>query len=211
MISSAGPLTIVPHDILKRHDPEGRLTRFFTILKKENERLNLVSRETTTSGLVRLAAESLVPFELIERRISGRYLDIGSGGGIPAIPIMTAMPMEHTTLVERSQNKAAALSRILLRLELRAEIIRRPFPEIPLETPYDLVTLRLVKLTKPLCRAAWRTVLPEGLLIVYSSVPDHLLPPNSSATQIQYRHQGEAIVKTVSVIFSNRSGIRFFG
>ncbi len=98
-----------PHAILRKYDPQSRLGLYFRWLTKENDRINLVSRETIADGLERLAFESLVPLEKIDRSHIRNYLDIGSGGGIPAIPLLLAATSKgqccHATLVERVQNK----------------------------------------------------------------------------------------------------------
>ncbi|NOY89412.1 MAG: hypothetical protein GXO93_08520, partial [FCB group bacterium] len=94
-------------DIIKKYDIENQLKTYFDILQKENEKVNLVSRETINkNGLDILAAESLFPFEFIETPSFACYLDIGSGGGFPALPILMGSNIKKAVLVERTLKKA---------------------------------------------------------------------------------------------------------
>ncbi len=172
-------ITYSPEGILKKYDSGNRLSRYLELLIEENNRVNLVSRETTKSGpggLRRLAAESLLPLTVIDRTTFGSYLDIGSGGGIPAVPLLLTGRVERATLVERTQKKAAALRRILISLNIEAEIISRQFEEIAWDRAFDLVTLRLVKMTSKLLAEIVEILSPDGLLIHYSRAGSPNLP-----------------------------------
>ncbi|MEW5995197.1 MAG: RsmG family class I SAM-dependent methyltransferase [Candidatus Zixiibacteriota bacterium] len=160
-------------DILRAFDPSNRLDQYFRLLAQENRRLNLVSRETMAdqfSVLRRLAVESLVPLSVINRESFESYLDIGSGGGIPAIPLILTGKIKHATLVERTQKKAAALRRMLIALDLRAEIIPNSFEQITWDKGFDLVTLRLVKLTQKMLNRILPLLNPGGYFVHYAIV-----------------------------------------
>ncbi|MEA1980280.1 MAG: RsmG family class I SAM-dependent methyltransferase, partial [candidate division Zixibacteria bacterium] len=87
MMCSEPLLFINPKEILSKYNLTDKVETYFQLLKKENRNLNLVSRETIESGLVELAAESIYPLEYIQNNNIDNYLDIGSGGGFPSIPI----------------------------------------------------------------------------------------------------------------------------
>jgi 16S rRNA G527 N7-methylase RsmG len=186
-----------PAELLKRLDPTNKLELYYQLLMEENKRINLVSREAiqnmngadedicrprhfvsreTTEGgfisLTKLAAQSLLPFEKLDLDKIDNYLDIGSGGGFPAIPILlTRMINQTCLLVERTKKKAGALRRILLALDIKAEIINQSFEEASLKTTFDLITLRLVKLTPRLYKRILSVLKPGGNFIFYA-VPE---------------------------------------
>lgn len=169
-------IQVDPAEILGRFDPQNRLETYFDLLLQENRKINLVSRETSREDLRRLAAESLVPLTLLELPV-GRYLDIGSGGGLPSIPILLAGAVSgESFLVERTQKKAAALRRILLDLDLAAEVVPSNYEEARLNNRFDLVTIRLVKPTKPLLRKIHSGLNEGGTVVYYSSgiTPDKI-------------------------------------
>lgn len=168
-----------PDEIIAHFDKENLLPAYFSLLLKENKKINLVSRETTNGGfinsdgspqnLMELAAESLLPLTKVEIINNARYLDIGSGGGFPSIPIILTQNFINTTLIERTQKKAAALRRMLLALKKRADIYPVSFEDFKGEqNSFDLITLRLVKLTKPILSQILSLLSPKGTFIYYS-------------------------------------------
>ncbi len=190
MIREPSPINLSSADLFSKYDPDQKLELFFDLLTEENKRVNLVSRETNRDDLRRLAAESLAPLELIGEKRYRSYLDIGSGGGFPSIPIMMAaaagvIEIEHVRLIERTQKRAAALGRIISGLNLQAEIVPEDFPGKDTSTKFDLVTLRYVKLTPKLLTAIFKSLHRFGLFIYYSQ-PEFSIDLNrfSAVTQL---------------------------
>ena len=94
--------------------------QFCERLIEANEKINLVSRagdigaEIERQFLLSLALLSRLP-----RRQTLRWLDIGSGGGFPAIPIAIFRPYDSFHLVESVAKKAFFLERTARALDLR--------------------------------------------------------------------------------------------
>ncbi len=161
--------------LLRQLDPKARLSAYFRALRVENEKVNLVSRETIASGLQTLAAESLLPLTKIDRVEFDRYLDIGSGGGFPAVPILLTSDVREATLLERGSRKSLALERILRALKLPRERIavdQASFEECEFDRPFDLITLRLVKLTPKIWRKVVSSLSEGGYFVYYSAPPE---------------------------------------
>ncbi len=144
------------------------LARYLELLLLANERMNLVS------------ATAARPEELVGRHLldaleglallplagsgGGSLLDIGSGGGFPALPLLIVRRDLRGTLVESTAKKGRFLAEALEALALTGEVVNARFPDsfrMPRHTPFDLLTSRAVAGAGLLVRAA-RPFLAEG-------------------------------------------------
>jgi 16S rRNA (guanine527-N7)-methyltransferase len=102
------------------------LERFCAMLLRWNAVHNLVSRETTASLWERHVADSLQLLPLL-RPDDRAVVDLGSGGGFPAIPLAIASRKtgRRFTLFEMSQRKAAFLRAVIRELGLDAAVEQR--------------------------------------------------------------------------------------
>jgi 16S rRNA (guanine527-N7)-methyltransferase len=132
------------------------LESFCALLLKWNTVQNLVSRETVPDVWRRHIVDSLQVLPLI--RSQDRWiLDLGSGGGLPAIPLAIALKDtgRRITMVEPVGKKAAFLRTAIRELKLDAEVRNARIEQIDSrETgPADLVTSRALASLTQLC--AW--------------------------------------------------------
>jgi 16S rRNA (guanine527-N7)-methyltransferase len=185
--------------LLTRFDPENRRSRYFDLLMDENRQVNLVSRETSRADLERIYAECLHPLTVLsDSTPSGRFLDIGSGGGFPLVPMAVAAEFTETIALERTRKKALALERILNGLDLPAGVIARNLPEAGLSGTFDLITLRYVALTTPLWQQISGLLSPGGLFVHYGRSDLEL--PESSRTVWSFQTSPDQPVKHFSVV-----------
>jgi 16S rRNA (guanine527-N7)-methyltransferase len=166
-----------------------RLGRFLALLLDANRTVNLTAitdpREAWTKHI--LDAMTLLPL-LAELPDRSRVIDVGSGGGVPGIPLAIVLPRLSFTLLEATGKKAAFLRRAVDALGLanvtvvndRAENVGqdrgRPGPRgAPAPPPGghresdDAVIARAVgpvavvaELCVPLCRVGGRVLLIKG-------------------------------------------------
>ena len=160
-------------DILSGSGCADKLEQYIRVVLAENKKINIVSRETNHAGLEKLAVESLIPLEVVKPASIASYLDIGSGAGLPALPILLARSSRErgplrAVLCERTAKKAAALHRIVHALEVKVEIVAKTLEECSFDTEFDLVTLRYVKLTPRLLKLALSVLGRQGHFIYYS-------------------------------------------
>lgn len=127
---------------------ESLLARYLGMLFATNERFNLtrIDRESAWERHVVDSLTLLAPLASIETVEAG--VDVGSGGGLPAIPLAIARPDIGWTLVEATGKKARFLEAVAARLGLanvsvvqeRAEVLARG----ALRERFDVATSRAV-------------------------------------------------------------------
>ena len=177
-----------PPSLLARHIPDNLLDRYHSLLMSENKRVNLVSRETTRQDFDRLVCESLLPLEVLGSCFDA-YLDIGSGGGFPAVPLLLSRGAGvDSVLIERTGKRAVALERILTGLGLQADVEKRTFGEFHTGLGY----LR-----------------PKGTF-VYFSTPDFSCKM-ADVTAYKFRSPQDEITKSFTVLKKKRQAPGFFG
>ena len=186
------PLILDPAALIDKYLDRARLDRYFELLMEQNRVVNLVSRETSRGDFDRMVAESLLPLDFIGTTFDS-YLDIGSGGGLPAVPmILAGIGASHSTLIERTGKKAKALGQIVAGLELTAGIEPTNFAELHLKPSFQLVTLRYVKLDPRLLSRILERLEPGGKFVYYSS-PDFKTFSGSAETHRFVSGQDQAV------------------
>jgi 16S rRNA (guanine527-N7)-methyltransferase len=92
--------------------PDGaldRLERFVKLLLDANERVNL-TRVVEPGDIARLhLLDALAALPILDARTPVRALDLGSGGGIPGVPLAVARPQTRWTLVDAAGRKTSEL------------------------------------------------------------------------------------------------------
>ncbi|HUY08509.1 MAG TPA: RsmG family class I SAM-dependent methyltransferase [Candidatus Dormibacteraeota bacterium] len=95
------------------------LESYLDLLYSESSRVNL-TRVPREQAWTRHIEESLALVPLRRWSAGERVLDLGSGAGIPGIPLAITQPAVSVGLIERDRSKAAFLSRCVETLGLSA-------------------------------------------------------------------------------------------
>ena len=133
------------------------------------------------------------------------YLDIGSGGGFPAFPIVLAaqsrgVPLAKSVLVERTAKRAAALGRMAASLDLDLEIVNTNFEDWRSGERFDLVTLRYIVLTPRLLRKVAGVLLPRGLFVYYSWPAFTIIDESLSVERLLFTLGGETPARRFTLV-----------
>ncbi|MDQ2854323.1 MAG: 16S rRNA (guanine(527)-N(7))-methyltransferase RsmG [Chloroflexota bacterium] len=97
----------------------GHVQHFLELLLEANQRHNL-TRLTAPDDVARLhLMDALAALPILDRLHPHDAIDLGSGGGLPALPLAMARPDVEWTLVDSVGKKAAALRDFAGALDLR--------------------------------------------------------------------------------------------
>jgi 16S rRNA (guanine527-N7)-methyltransferase len=151
------------------------LESYFALLDRWNAKINLTAlplRPPTEETIDRLfveplAASRLLPDEPVD------WIDLGSGGGSPAIPLKFVRPRLKLTMVESKVRKAAFLREAIRTLGLKGAVVENVRMEALAETGSPaigsaaIVTVRAVRVDPDLLRRAAALLAPNGRLVLF--------------------------------------------
>jgi 16S rRNA (guanine527-N7)-methyltransferase len=95
-----------------------RLGRYLAFLADANRKFNLTGVDEPEAMWIRHAADSLTLLPVLASLEARNVLDVGSGGGLPAIPLAIAMPEVRFTLLEATGKKVRFLEAAIAGLGL---------------------------------------------------------------------------------------------
>ena len=156
-----------------------QLAQFLGFMLEVNKTMNLTAIRDVEDAWTRHIFDALTLLPLLSDLPDGAtVIDIGSGGGVPALPLAIVLPKLRFTLVESTSKKADYLSAAIAFLGLsnvsvlneRAEVVGQDFRAH--REVYDAVTARavgrlplLLELTVPLAKAPEGDT-PGGLIVL---------------------------------------------
>lgn len=148
-----------------------QLDAYLELLARWNTRINLTALPVEPLGDEAVDRLVIEPLEAA-RHVNGTdrvAVDIGSGGGSPAIPLKLAAPHLHMVLVESKVRKAAFLREVVRTLGLTdIEVANCRFEAFE-SAPVHLVTLRAVRPDLKLIMGITSLLRTEGRLFWFIS------------------------------------------
>jgi len=108
---------------------EAQLDLYITEVLRFSRALNLTSVHKADEFRSRFIEPSLAMCGILPEH--GRLLDIGSGMGIPGVPLLLARPGQHGVLVERRQKRAEFLRHVKRVLGLQADVYDDDVSNLP--------------------------------------------------------------------------------
>jgi 16S rRNA (guanine527-N7)-methyltransferase len=148
-----------------------RLATFIELLFRWNRKINLTALRDVDDALDRLVLEPLaavrhVPFG------TGRLIDLGSGGGSPAIPLALARPDLDLTMVETKARKAAFLREAVRVLGLPRALVETTRYEDLLagrghRGTYTALSIRALRIEAAALRDVAEFLAPDGVALLF--------------------------------------------
>lgn len=172
-------------------DAAARLETYFDLLSRWNAKINLtaLNLEAGDEAIDRLIIEPVMAARSV-RASDSVLIDIGSGGGSPAIPLAIASPNLALTMVEVKVRKSAFLREAVRTIGLNAQVLTSRF-EALLADPVmhevaDILSLRAVRVDLRTLAGIQAFVKPKGRFFLFrpvGPVSDLELPPTLSLAE----------------------------
>jgi 16S rRNA (guanine527-N7)-methyltransferase len=133
--------------IVDNSEFESRIQAYHQLVSNWNSITNLISTRAVDNLLTSLIPQSLAPLKAISVPKNARVLDVGSGAGLPGLPMKFARPDLRVTLLEPNRKKWLFLRSVISELKLegvdalrgRVEDLRK---EARYQAAFDLITAR---------------------------------------------------------------------
>lgn len=152
-------------------DQRDQILSFLCLLLKWNSAASLVSKKDENNLFIRHFCDSLQPLLLFGFKKNATVLDVGSGGGFPAIPTKIFRPDLSVTLVESNRKKARFLREVAEQLQLDSTIVHEgrveSMPEP--ERGFDYVVARGLGSLQKISKLAKPLVAPDGRIYTFKS------------------------------------------
>ena len=165
-----------------------RLEIYFRLLESWNRKINLTGlnlAEATPETFDRLLIEPLVATRHIPTSFT-RMIDVGSGGGSPALPMALALPSIRLLMVESKTRKSVFLREAIRAVGLEgADVAASRFEELlarpDLHEAHDLVTIRAVRIEPRVLSSLQAFLKTRGFLFLFrgdtAADPSETVPP----------------------------------
>lgn len=164
-----------------------RLLDYLMLMGKWNRVYNLTAIREETKWVTLHLLDSLV---VVPHLPSGRIVDVGSGAGLPGIPIALACPDRQVTLLDSNQKKGAFLTQASTELALdNIKVVIQRAESYQPDTTYDVVIARAFSSIADFIRMAGHLCRPGGVLAAMKGVR-----PDSEIVQLPDSWNAETII-----------------
>ncbi len=148
------------------------LVTYYELLARWNRKINLTSLEDPDEAIDRLLLEPVLAARHLSPAVVN-LMDVGSGGGSPALPLALALgPQVRLTMVEVKARKSAFLREAVRHLGLTdarvetsryEELLSRP----ELHERFDVLSMRAVRVDPKILMTLQAFVKPGGSLLLF--------------------------------------------
>ena len=171
--------------VFLKDDLVEQLSGYYELLDRWNRKINLTALDNPDEAIDRLVLEPIVAARQLPSP-TANLMDIGSGGGSPAIPMKLCAPSIQLTMVEAKARKSAFLREAVRVLRLERAIVETARYEELLARPdlhetFDVLSLRAVRVEVRTLFTLQAFVKRGGVLFLFRGpsgpdVPD-VVPP----------------------------------
>lgn len=121
-------------------EQQKQLVAYVELLHKWNKAYNLTSVRDPNEMLIRHILDSIVVAPYLQ---GTRFIDVGTGPGLPGIPLSIVRPESHFTLLDSLGKRVRFLRQVQHELKLgNVEPVQSRVEDFPAEPPFDGVISR---------------------------------------------------------------------
>ncbi|WP_297361363.1 16S rRNA (guanine(527)-N(7))-methyltransferase RsmG [Acidiferrobacter sp.] len=143
-------------------DTETRLLSYLETLARWNRVFNLTAIHDPEDMVERHILDSLA---ILPHLPTGRLLDMGSGAGLPGIPIAVLQARRSVTLLDRSRKRMDFLTEVVARLALtQVALAHGRVEDHAPEAPYAVITARAFASLNDIALSAGRLLAQGGVI-----------------------------------------------
>ena len=159
-----------------------QLAAYLALLAKWNRTYNLTAIREPERMITHHVLDALAVMPHLPQRAGLRVLDVGSGGGVPGIPLAIARPDWRVVMLDSNHKKTAFLQQAVIELGLgNAEAVTARVEDYTPAAPFDVVISRAFADLATFADTSARHLAPGGQLVAMKGVyPDEeiaALPP----------------------------------
>jgi 16S rRNA (guanine527-N7)-methyltransferase len=156
---------------------QAQLTAYVALLAKWNKTYNLTAIRDPQRMITHHLLDALAVVPHLPAQSALRILDVGSGGGVPGIPLAIARPDARVVMVDSNHKKASFLVQAAIELGLaNAESHAVRIEEFAPRAPFDIVISRAFSDLAAFAAVAAPHLAPRGRMFAMKGVhPDEEL------------------------------------
>ena len=183
-----------------------KLNKYYNIVIEQNKTLNLTRIVDKKDFAIKNILDSVLPIKIIPKNAS--VVDVGTGAGLPGIPLKILRPDIKLTLLDSLQKRINFLKKVVeifkfdntICIHSRAEDLAKQNRE-----SYDVCVSRAVAKLNTLCEYCLPLVRCGGIMIAYKSLKaEEEMKEASNAIKVL----GGKIEKLQNVIIKEENSIR---
>ncbi|MDQ6916300.1 MAG: 16S rRNA (guanine(527)-N(7))-methyltransferase RsmG [Pseudomonadota bacterium] len=153
---------------------QATLSQYLALLDKWNRTHNLTAIRDPKQMVTHHLLDSLAALEHLPDRVSLRVLDMGSGGGLPGIPLAIARPEWRVVLLDSNQKKAVFLRQAVIELKLaNVEVCAVRVQDYEVDPLFDVVISRAFSDLASFASLGRRLVASGGWLVAMKGLFPH--------------------------------------
>lgn len=161
-------------DALVGTEAQVRLLAYLRLLDKWNRTHNLTAIRETDRMVTHHLLDSLAVLPHLPARTGLRLIDIGSGGGLPGIPLAIVRPDWQIALLDSNFKKATFLRQAAIELPLpNAEVVATRVQEYVPPARFDIAISRAFSDLAAFAGASGGLLVPGGRLVAMKGVYPH--------------------------------------
>jgi 16S rRNA (guanine527-N7)-methyltransferase len=152
-------------------DAAERLAAYVALLAKWNRTYNLTAIREPDRMVTHHVLDSLAVLPHLPSAPGLRLLDVGSGGGVPGIPLAIARPGWQVTMIDSNHKKCAFVRQAAIELALsNAAVVTARVEEYRPDAPFDVVISRAFSDLATFGETSARHLAPGGRLVAMKGV-----------------------------------------